>query len=120
MTPHEYQQAVQRTKADLHNTIGQHNEDLLHGAIGVATEAGELLDAVKKHLYYGRVLDIHNLHEEIGDVMWYLAVLAEWSGADLGELMEANIAKLRVRYPEKFSDVVVRDTQRELEGIRNL
>jgi NTP pyrophosphatase (non-canonical NTP hydrolase) len=76
--------------------------DLMHGAIGVITEGGELLDAIKKHVYYGKPLDVVNLREEIGDVMWYLALLCRATNTDLSVVASTNIDKLRARFPDKF------------------
>ena len=103
MNPTEHIKAAQRTKTGLKVDINDANEDLLHATMGISTEAGELLDVVKKHIFYGKPLDIHNIHEEIGDILWYVSILLEWSGATYEEVMETNIDKLRVRYPEKFS-----------------
>lgn len=78
---------------------------LLHVALGVAGEAGELVDAVKKHVFYGQPLDTANLHEECGDLFWFLALLADTLGeANFTSMLRANIEKLRARYPEKYSD----------------
>lgn len=138
----------------VHGTI----ERLLHAAIGLCTESGELLDAYKKHIFYGKPLDHVNIKEELGDICWYMAIVCDvvhdmpgmiasggskplleivvlnqlcanllagytdprtWGdlfgpitravinqcvlhGFTLDEVLEANIAKLRVRYPEKF------------------
>lgn len=54
-----------------------HNDRILHGIIGVVTELGEAIDALKKSLYYGKELDIVNLKEEIGDILWYLSILTD-------------------------------------------
>lgn len=117
----EYQKLVQRTKSEMRIHVGKHNEDLLHATMGAATEAGELLDAVKKHLFYGKPLDMINLQEEVGDILWYLAVLCEWSGTTLEEQMEHNINKLRIRYPEKFdaNKALNRDVVAELQAYGN-
>lgn len=45
-----------------------------HGIIGMMTEAGELLDQMKKHWFYGRELDVVNIKEELGDILWYAAI----------------------------------------------
>jgi len=92
---------------------------LEHALKGIVTEAGELMDQLKKHIVYGKELDLVNLAEECGDVFWYLALcvstLAELMGRDPAELessiKKTNIAKLKARYPEKFTetDAVVRD-----------
>ncbi len=76
----------------------------LHAAMGVSTEAGELLDAVKKHLFYGKPLDEVNLKEEVGDLFWYVAILCDTLGLSFEEAMERNIEKLKARYGEKFTE----------------
>jgi len=48
--------------------------DLLHCAAGLRTESGELIDVIKKHIFYGQSLDIVNMKEELGDIMWYIAI----------------------------------------------
>ncbi len=75
---------------------------LLHAAMGLTTESGEFLDALKKHLFYGKPLDLVNLREEIGDIMWYLAIACDALGTDFETEQARNVAKLRKRYPEKF------------------
>ncbi len=76
----------------------------LHGAMGLSTEAGEVLDQLKKHLMYGKELDLVNLKEEVGDCFWYLALLAKTCGFTFEEAMELNIAKLKLRYADKFTE----------------
>lgn len=78
---------------------------LLHAGIGMATEAGEFLDALKKHIFYGKELDRVNLKEEMGDLFWYLAIACDELEVEFEPLMETNIAKLKARYGEKFSEV---------------
>ncbi|MCB0379145.1 MAG: nucleoside triphosphate pyrophosphohydrolase family protein [Bdellovibrionales bacterium] len=80
------------------------NQRLLHGGIGLATEAGEFLDALKKHVFYGKELDTVNLREEMGDIFWYCAIIADELEVDFKDVMERNIAKLKARYGEKFSE----------------
>ena len=78
--------------------------DLLHATLGITGEAGELADAVKKSIFYSKPLDIANMREEIGDIMWYIALACRTLEFDLDELLAENIAKLQKRYPEKYSD----------------
>ncbi len=77
---------------------------ILHGVMGVTTEAGELMDAVKKHLIYGKALDAVNLKEEMGDVLWYLAILCHELDTNFESLMQTNIKKLSARFPDKFTE----------------
>ncbi|MBP9759058.1 nucleoside triphosphate pyrophosphohydrolase family protein, partial [Candidatus Dojkabacteria bacterium] len=70
---------------------------LLHGAIGLVTESGELLDAFKKSIYYGKELDVVNVKEELGDIMWYFAIFLRELDLEFEDLLEINIEKLRTR-----------------------
>lgn len=96
----QYQAAAVRTLKR-----GQSQQfDLNHMALGVAGEAGELVDCIKKHTVYGKPLDEENLAEEIGDALWYLVNICNLMGWNLATIAEGNIDKLRTRYPEKYSD----------------
>lgn len=77
--------------------------ELLHAAIGIASEAGELLDAIKKALFYGNELDIENIIEELGDLEYYMAVARRFMFVTQNYVQEENIRKLRTRYGEEFS-----------------
>jgi len=72
--------------------------------MGLVTEAGEFLDMLKKHVFYGRPIDKVNADEELGDVSWYLRVGAHELEKSLLGIMERNAAKLRLRFPEKFTE----------------
>lgn len=77
---------------------------ILHGSLGLVTESAELQDTLKKHLFYGKILDRVNLKEEIGDVLWYCSILLDALDTNYEEVMERNIEKLKARYGEKFSE----------------
>lgn len=88
------------------NRIGAgENVRLLHGAMGICTEAGELQDSLKKYIFYGKGVDRLNVLEELGDLLWYIAEIANALGAPLRKIMEMNIDKLAERYPDKFTEV---------------
>lgn len=79
--------------------------DLLHALLGLSGEVGELVDPVKKSMFYGKPLDVENIKEEAGDILWYIAgPLCSALGCTLEDLARANVAKLRKRYPEKYTD----------------
>jgi len=78
--------------------------ELLHAAIGLATEAGEILQHLALVIFDGAPLDLHNIHEEIGDVQWYAAKACKFSGTTLDLEQVRNISKLAARYPNKFTD----------------
>lgn len=98
----------------------QEDTDLFHAALGVGSEAGEIMEAILSHMN-GDELDETNIKEEVGDVLWYLAIFCRRCNFTLEEAMQTNIDKLAARYPEKFTceDAVNRDIQNErkvLEG----
>lgn len=70
--------------------------------LGIAGEAGEVADLIKKHLGHGHDLDWHKLREELGDVLWYVACLADRFGIPLSEVASVNVEKLERRYPDGF------------------
>jgi len=78
-------------------------KNLSHADRGLSGEAGELTDAVKRHLDYGLPLDIDNIEEEVGDALFYLQTICTLTGLRLDAAMEANIAKLQKRFPEGFT-----------------
>ena len=79
-------------------------DDLMHAALGLAGEAGEFADAVKKNFVYGRELDRENAIEELGDILWFVALGCNALGVSMADVAQANIDKLRRRYPEKYED----------------
>lgn len=79
---------------------------MVNGCFGLAGESGEVLYIVKKWIFHEKGLDRDHLKKELGDVMWYVAMICESAGFTLDEIMKMNIDKLKSRYPEGF------DTQR--------
>lgn len=88
---------------------------LIHYALGLATEAGEFQDAVKRYIAYGKQLDSTNLKEEVGDILWYVARICSLYGWSMDEVMNLNIQKLKARFPEKFTEnhAIKRDLENE-------
>jgi NTP pyrophosphatase (non-canonical NTP hydrolase) len=79
--------------------------DVMHMTLGIAGETGELVDAVKKSIIYGRSLDLTNVIEELGDLEFYMEGLRQTLGITREATLQANIAKLSVRYQGfKYSD----------------
>lgn len=76
---------------------------LIHAQMGMQTETAEFTDALKKSIFYGRPLDTTNLKEELGDLMWYMAIAMDELGTDFQTESDRVIAKLKARYPEKFT-----------------
>lgn len=76
---------------------------LLIAALGLAGEAGEFADEVKKRAGHGHDLDRAKLIKELGDALWYVAECASALGLTLECVAQYNLAKLRERYPQGFS-----------------
>lgn len=77
---------------------------LIHASMGMSGETGEIMDTIKKTMMYGKELNLTNLKEECGDVLWYMSVMLHELGSSFEEVMEMNNAKLRKRYPQGFTE----------------
>jgi NTP pyrophosphatase (non-canonical NTP hydrolase) len=95
MTVNEYQQKA------LETAIYPEDKRIFYPTLGMAGEAGEVADKVKKVIRdNGQVFTDGKKREiakEIGDVMWYCATLANDLGYSLEEIAEMNIQKLESR-----------------------
>lgn len=98
MEINEYQKLAMRTL----NPELSEKDVLINGVMGLCGEAGEVIDIVKKHLAQGHKLDKQAIFDELGDVAWYLAEIAEVLGFEFEDVLQNNIDKLRKRYPEGF------------------
>lgn len=107
MTIEEFQKLASRTfnSKDL-------DVDIMHVTLGMVTESAEIADAIKKHIAYGREIDVVNIKEELGDLLWYISMAMDIFGFEPSDVFKTNIEKLKIRYPDKYSD--------ELAETRNL
>ena len=78
--------------------MGSRTLNLLHAAVGISGEAGELLDAVKKHWVYEKPLDFGNVVEELGDLEFYMAAMRQVIGMSRQAILQTNVNKLKLRY----------------------
>jgi NTP pyrophosphatase (non-canonical NTP hydrolase) len=101
MTFDEYQQAALRTV----NPSLDARDRLLDASAGLAEEAAEVLGLIRKRVFQQRDVDDAKLTEELGDVLWCLAVTANTLGIPLSKVAEANQAKLARRHPNSFTKV---------------
>ena len=100
MTANDYQKQAMVTL----NPKLSKQEILINGVMGLCGESGEAVDIVKKHLFHGHPLDREALKKELGDIAWYLAETAYALDIPLEDILNANIGKLKQRYPEGFSE----------------
>ena len=78
---------------------------VFNGCLGLAGEAGETLDMIKKWVFHEKELDMEHFKKELGDVMWYVAMICHSMEIDLDEILQMNVDKLIARYPEGFDTV---------------
>jgi NTP pyrophosphatase (non-canonical NTP hydrolase) len=95
----EYQKLASRTAG----AGGDGDRRLMISALGLAGEAGEFANIVKKMTAHGHPITSEEFADELGDVLWYVAEAASACGLNLGELAVQNVEKLRNRYPAGFS-----------------
>src|SRR5215207_8489018 len=100
LTLAEYQRLAGRTI----NVSLSVDQRLLDASAGLAEEAGEVLGLVRKHLFMHHDLDTARLAAELGDALWCLTAAAGALGLSLEDVAAANLAKLRRRYPEGYTD----------------
>jgi hypothetical protein len=84
--------------ADIHESMTSGRAMLLHLALGIAGEAGEIVDAIKKHTIYGQPLNYDNMLEELGDMEFYMEGLRQAVFFTREQCLQSNIDKLGVRY----------------------
>ena len=95
MTTNEYENNVLARASTTTHVV---NAGLMHGAMGIAGEAGEVMEIVKKGIFYGKPIDTDKVKLELGDVLWYLTLAAKSVGSTLSEIMMLNDAKLAARF----------------------
>ena len=98
MNINEYQQWAMTTL----NPELSKREVLINSVMGLCGESGEAIDIVKKWMAQGHELDKEHLAKELGDIAWYLAEAATALDIPLEDILQANIDKLKKRYPEGF------------------
>jgi NTP pyrophosphatase (non-canonical NTP hydrolase) len=82
--------------------------EFFHALLGLYTEVGEIAETLLAAAKDGKQLDIVNLVEEGGDVNWYNAKLLDaiqkYCSVTPDSVLDINVAKLKLRYPDKFSE----------------
>lgn len=136
MTPNQYQKLAIRTECDQvkssQKLLPSYNEDgskkplkdmlipirLNHALHGLSAEAGEAAGWFLKAIYYGKGLTQEiqeKIAEEVGDCLWFCAQALTVLGKDMEEVMRQNIAKLKARFPDKFTDDLSENRNEEAE-----
>lgn len=86
-------------RTDWPDWSSRRDEGIIHAALGLASEAGEVAGLVQKWQGQGHPLDRAAVLDELGDALWFAAKLARMLDTPLSHIMLANVAKLEARYP---------------------
>lgn len=73
------------------------NLNFVNFALGLCGESGEIADIVKKVEFHNHPLDAETIKKiklELGDVLWYVAMMAKYLGCNLSEIATSNQDKL--------------------------
>jgi NTP pyrophosphatase (non-canonical NTP hydrolase) len=104
MNPAQYQKAAARTLIDAPGfDISNTEQMIIWTALGLAGETGEVVELAKKGIFHQHGIDKERFKKELGDCLWYIAGLCTKLGLSLEDVMQDNIQKLMVRYPDGYS-----------------
>lgn len=79
--------------------------NLLHMVLGISGEAGEILDSIKKYVIYNKPIDLINIIEELGDLLFYIEGIKNELHITEKEILSYNVTKLSKRYESlSYSD----------------
>jgi NTP pyrophosphatase (non-canonical NTP hydrolase) len=94
----DFVRALSKPGQDIVAEITPIDAHRLHMAVGISGEAGELLDAIKKAVIYRKPLDVQNVKEECGDLLFYITGILDSIGTDMDQVISENMEKLSKRY----------------------
>lgn len=75
---------------------------IINAALGLSGEVGEFNDLLKKWIFHEKEIDIEHAKKELGDIMWYVAMMCYSFGWELDDILQMNVDKLLARYPNGF------------------
>lgn len=102
----EYQKICKKTA----KKFDDKREEAYTWGLGMAGEAGDVAGCIKKVFAHENKSVEKGIKENIGDTLWYIAMLCNVFGWDLNEILNENVSKLAKRYPNGFT---LKDAQRE-------
>ncbi|MFH1462354.1 MAG: nucleoside triphosphate pyrophosphohydrolase family protein [bacterium] len=104
----EYQKLCQRTAQGFEDR----EKEILTWGLGVAGEAGDLAGCIKKTFSHKND-QTSGIRENLGDTLWYMAMICNFFNWDFGEVLTENIEKLKKRYPQGFSKKAAKRKRRD-------
>ena len=105
MNLEEYQELCKETSIKHEDK----EKEIMTLGLGISGEAGDVAGCIKKTVSH-KDGQMSGVKENLGDTLWYIAMICNYYGWSLEEIMNENIAKLQKRYPEGFS---IEDAKKE-------
>jgi NTP pyrophosphatase (non-canonical NTP hydrolase) len=102
----EYQEACKKTAKE----FATPETEIATWGLGIAGEAGDVASCIKKVFAQKNEAIKEGLKENLGDIMWYIAMICNFFDWELEGVLNENIEKLRKRYPKGFT---FKDAQRD-------
>ena len=99
----EYQNLCKKTAQKFKDK----EKEILTWGLGVAGEAGDIAGCIKKTISHKNDQKA-GIRENIGDALWYMAMICNYFNWDLNEILKENIQKLKKRYPKGFAQKVAK------------
>ncbi len=94
----DYQKLCKKTAQKFKNK----DKEIMTWGLGVAGEAGDLASCIKKTFSH-KNSQVSGIKENLGDTLWYMAMICNFFGWDFDEVLKENIDKLQKRYPGGFT-----------------
>ena len=93
-------------------------EEIMCWGLGVTGEAGDIGSCIKKTFAHKKDVK-EGIKENIGDMMWYTAMICNFFGWSLDEVLLENVEKLKKRFPEGFTYKSVDREMVKWSGVQN-
>lgn len=94
----EYQKLCKKTAQRFRDK----EKEILTWGLGIAGEAGDVAGCIKKTFSHKND-EIPGIRENLGDTLWYMAMICNFFNWDFNDVLKENIEKLQKRYPKGFS-----------------
>lgn len=110
----DYQKLCKKTAKQFHDKT----KEISNWGLGIVGEAGDVAGCIKKTFFHGNNQKA-GIRENLGDTMWYIAMICNYFGWDMQEVLEENIKKLGKRYPKGFTNKVAKRKGNRIDWLEN-
>lgn len=94
---------------------------MMNACLGLSGEVGELNDMIKKWIFHEHSLNIDDVQKEVGDILWYIAMMCDSFGFSMDKIADMNIEKLMKRYPDGFSALASKNREEyKVDGLKSI